>query len=451
MMPSVLRNEPVSVQSPSVVRYWVLALLCLATTTAYIDRGCISVMETAIRADLDFDKDTMGTVMSSFFVVYALFQVPAAWLAHVWGTRRALSFYSIIWSIATGASALVSGFVGLTGARVMMGLAEAGMIPASADAVSKWFPLTRRARATGILAGFQGVGAMLGALATGLLLKVHVSWRWIFALYAFPGILWSLWFYWWYRDYPREHASVNDAERELIEQTILAGEKPTASASDKGHGATSTPWREILTNGPLWAMNVQQFCRAGAFAFYITWCPTFLQKTRGADASDAGVLVTFAHVTTLLGATAGGFVSDWLLVRTGRRWIARQGVGAVALLACVLFMLPAYFVADMHVTALLLAASAFCSAMAGPCVFAFTIDLGGKHVAPVFGVMNMLGNLGAAAFAKTVPWVVDGAGWNHVLTFVMILNGISAGFWLITADRGPIGAGKAAEPVASIH
>src|SRR5262245_56076686 len=93
-------SESANTTGPTNVRYWVLALLCLATTTAYIDRGCISVMEKLIREDLDIDKEAMGTELGAFFIAYALFQVPAGWLGHVWGTRRALAFYSILWSAA---------------------------------------------------------------------------------------------------------------------------------------------------------------------------------------------------------------------------------------------------------------------------------------------------------------------------------------------------------------
>ena len=41
-----------------------------------------------------------------------------------------------------------------------------------------------------------------------------------------------------------------------------------------------------------------------------------------------------------------------------------------------------------------------------------TIDMGGRHVAPVFSTMNMAGNLGAMLFPLAVPWFVRGAGWD---------------------------------------
>src|SRR6201999_4113267 len=63
---------------------------------------------------------------------------------------------------------------------------------------------------------FMGVGGALGALLTSWLL-MHVNWRYVFVLYAMPGFVWAGWFFWWYRDRPGEHRSVNRDELHLIQ------------------------------------------------------------------------------------------------------------------------------------------------------------------------------------------------------------------------------------------
>src|SRR4051812_24127887 len=93
-------------ESPaSRVRYAVLAWLCAAATVAYIDRGCLSVAEKSIRLDLGLSEQRMGLAMSGFFLAYALFQVPAAWLDVRWGPRRALVLFAAVWSLATALGA----------------------------------------------------------------------------------------------------------------------------------------------------------------------------------------------------------------------------------------------------------------------------------------------------------------------------------------------------------
>src|SRR6516164_7530102 len=159
-----------TVKSPSYVRYIVLTALCVATTIAYIDRGCLGVAADDIRRDLDLNPKQLGWLLSSFFLTYAVFQIPTAALGHAKGSRWALTVYSGVWSVATGIGALATNLPVLLVSRLGMGMAEAGMIPCAASTIAQWFPSTRRAWASGMLGSFMGIGGALGSALTGLLL-----------------------------------------------------------------------------------------------------------------------------------------------------------------------------------------------------------------------------------------------------------------------------------------
>ena len=188
---------------PTRVRYAVLGWLCAATTIAYVDRGSVSVAEAEVRADLGLTTRDMGWLMGGFFVTYALFQVPAARLVQRWGTRRSLPLFAAAWSVATALCAAPGGFAGLLAARLLMGAAEAGIFPAAAAALGRWFPGGRRAGASGILAAFMGVGGAVGAALSGAALGV-MPWQAMFLLYALPGLVWAAGFWVWFRT-PRPH------------------------------------------------------------------------------------------------------------------------------------------------------------------------------------------------------------------------------------------------------
>jgi hypothetical protein len=111
------------------VRYLVLAALCLAATIAYIPRNCIGVSEGSIRASLGLSEYEMSWVMSSFFITYAVLQIPTAWLGHVWGARRALTVFAVSWSVASGLVGLALGMPLLLLTRLGMGAAQAGLFP----------------------------------------------------------------------------------------------------------------------------------------------------------------------------------------------------------------------------------------------------------------------------------------------------------------------------------
>ena len=57
----------------------ILSLLCGAATVAYVQRQCLGTVEKPIREDLGLSLPEMGSVQASFFVTYALLQIPAGW------------------------------------------------------------------------------------------------------------------------------------------------------------------------------------------------------------------------------------------------------------------------------------------------------------------------------------------------------------------------------------
>jgi MFS family permease len=432
------------------VRYAVLAWLCLAALVAYVCRNSIAVAEKPVREDLGLadlhllgytftPKQQMGWVISAFFVTYAVFQLPAGWVAHVLGTRRALPLFSLLWSAATGLTFVAGGVPALVAARLGMGAAQAGIFTCTTDTVSKWFPAGRRAVASGVLGSSMSVGGALGIYLTGELLDrfgPH-NWRWVFLGYSLPGVAWAAWFYLWFRDYPAEHAAVGAAELDAI----------GGGAGRKAGPAEPTPWGTILTSPAMWWVCGQQFFRAAGYIFFASWFATYLLEARGVAAlRQAGLQSSLPLLGVVLGTLSGGALSDWVLARTQSRRLARQGLAVVSLLLCAGLILVAYAVADVWLAVLLISAGSFWSGVAGPSGYAITIDLGGRHVAMVFSMMNMAGNVGAAVFPNVVPWLVGWTGsWDLVLFVFAGVYVAAAACWLpFDPERSIVGHAGAA-------
>src|SRR6185436_6370359 len=230
-----LASVPVNVR-PTRTRFVVLAWLCAAAALAYVSRNAIAVAESTVRADLGLTKQQSGWLMSAFFFSYALCQIPMAQFGQRAGSRRALSLFAIVWSVATAVTAFVSGLAGFMAARIVQGVAQAGLFPTATITVAKWFPNTGRAFATGSLGSFMSVGGALCAWLTGVLLealepRVAPGWNWrlTFLLFGVPGLVWAAWFWKWFRDEPSEQPSVNEAELVLIRAGQATGKE---SATD---------------------------------------------------------------------------------------------------------------------------------------------------------------------------------------------------------------------------
>src|ERR1041385_810032 len=232
---------------PTGTRFVVLAWLCGAAALAYVSRNAIAVAESTVRGDLGLSKEQSGWLMSAFFFSYALMSIPAAQFAQRVGSRRALPLFATVWSIATALLALVSGIGTAIAARIVQGIAQAGLVPAATVTVAKWFPSTGRAFAAGALGSFMSVGGALCAWLTGGLLEAmapHVApgwnWRLTFLLFAVPGLLWAVWFWSWFRDEPDLHPAVNEAELELIRGEPATKREQTRRSAEYALGARTT-------------------------------------------------------------------------------------------------------------------------------------------------------------------------------------------------------------------
>ncbi len=421
---------------PTHVRFLVLAGLCTAAALSYVSRNAIAVAESTVRADLELTKQQSGWLMSAFFISYAVCQIPGAWVGQRFGARRALPAFAIVWSIATAATAL-GGFINLFAMRVVKGISQGGLFPICTGVVAKWFPKTGQAFATGALGSFMSAGGAVGAALTGWLV-VAVGWRWMFALYSLPGLLWAAWFWWWFRNTPREHAAVNEAERMRIESG-----RPQAVPVEDGKGAKpaapSIPWLQLLSSPAMWCICGQQFFRAAGYMFFTSWFATYLQEGRGVTIIKSGFLTMLPLLAVVVGSMLGGAISDAVLKRTGSRRLARQGVAVVSLVLCATLTISAYFFTDALAAVLIISAGSFFAAVAGPCGYTITIDMGGEHVPAVNSVMNMTGNFGAMLFPLAVPLLLGPEqNWNVVLVSFGALYLGSALCWLMLKPEGSV-------------
>ncbi|MFT4588437.1 MAG: ACS family D-galactonate transporter-like MFS transporter [Candidatus Binatia bacterium] len=420
---------------PSQARFETLSWLTLAATIAYLGRNALGVAESSIREELDLSITQSGWLMSSFFWTYALFQVPSGWFAQRRGTRLALSLFALVWSFGL----LLMGMAPVAGlliaAQMFMGIAQAGLFPAACNSVMHWMPLSRRSFSCGLLAAGMQVGAITAAGLTGRLIE-PLGWRWVYVLYAIPGILWAWGFLFRFQDDPEKAPGVNADELALIREG-----KDIEPKSEKSDEAVRepTPWGAIASNSTVWFLCGQQACRASGYMFFASWFPTFLQKTRGISVADSGILQALTLTGTFTGAIFGGLLADSVWRKTQNLRLSRCGVAGCMLFCCALLILSAWTVESVNLAVALLALGSFFAALAGPCAYTATIDVGGRHVPQVFGLMNMCGNLSAAACPILVGYLFSRTeNWNLVLLVFAAVYFTGAICWAFIDPRRKI-------------
>jgi MFS family permease len=199
----------------------------------------------------------------------------------------------------------------------------------------------------------------------------------------------------------------------------------------------------MLSSVPLGLLCAQQFFRAAGMVFFMTWFPTFLQKTRGVSQFDSGWLTTVAGIGAVVGSLTGGFFSDWLLKKTLSQRLSRQGVAVAGMSGCAVLIVLSYYAQDLNQSIALISLGAFCATFGGVSGYTVAIRFGGNNVATVFSTMNMFGNIGAALFPLSAGWLVAQTGnWNLILFLFAGVMAIDAVCWALLNPKGTLFGGE---------
>jgi MFS family permease len=413
------------------MRHKVLGYLWAVALVAYVQRAAISVPLVEIGRDVRaaetvFGDATraLGFLQSAWLLGYALLQLPSGGLADRIGGRRAIVLLAVLWSLAMAVAGCMPGYWGLVAAWTAMGALQAGVFPCSVRSIGQVFGEREQARASGWLGSGMLAGQALAPVLTAWMLGFVAPWaeangidRWRICLVAYcvPGLVWAA-AYWL-------------GTRSLgLDRT--PGERPVPAAR-------AAPASAMWTDPSLLLLCGQQFFRAAAMIFFVTWFPTFLRETRGVSLMQSGVLTTCAGVAAMFGVVSGGYCSDWLLARTGSKRIARQGLAATGMTICAALIVASYFVHDVGTAIALISAGAFVACFGGVAGYTVAIDYGGQRVGVVFGAMNMTGAFGAMLFPVTVGWLVSATGtWNAALFAFAALMAVDAILWMLLNPRG---------------
>ena len=424
---STLSTEPPAAAGapPTRVRHVVLGLTVAAYMITYMDRVVISAAVPSIQKEFGFSIVTMGWILSSFQWAYALFQIPGGWLGDRFGPRRALALIMTWWSIFTSATALAWGAGSMAGIRFLFGMGEAGAFPIATRSLSRWTPPSERGFAQGIThAGSRLGGAITPALV--VIIIAHFGWRAAFISFGCLGLVWSAVWFWYYRNTPAEHRSVNFEERQLIQCSIK-------DAHSKA--AVSVPWRRILSNPQMWVLSSMYFCYAYNLAIYLVWFPKYLNAHRGFNLEQMGFYASLPLLAGTAGDIFGGATSDFWVKQFGNLKTARRAVGAAGFVLSAISIVPACLTSNSMASVWCFCLAMFALESTVGVSWAITLDIGGDWAGSVSSVMNTCGNLGGATASALSAYLVVLYGWDAPF-LVMAALGCVAAILYLKIDAG---------------
>ncbi len=378
-------------------RWLVVALLTVGVVIAYTDRINLSAALPQIRMSFPISAEASGILLSAFFWAYTLLQTPAGWLVDRFGLKWPYAAGLFLWSAVSAATALVSSLNGLIAVRIVLGIGESIVTPASIRYIRKNFAEHERGLPIGIYFSGTKYGPAIGApIATYLILGF--GWRWMFVL---NGALCVLWLVPW-----------------LL---LVRDDRKSSPVPEEG---ASVSWGAMFAAPLMWGTCVATFCYMYFVYFCMTWMPTYFKDRFGLSLTASGwfTFMSFGGMATV--AILAGWAADRLIARGRNAVTIRKGFTIVGFVLA----FSEVFGAFSHSTAITLFLAVFSLSGLGLATanyWALTQTLTPASAsARVAGIQNTAANMAGIV----APWMT-GVLVQRTGSFNTPL--IAIGFWLV--------------------
>ena len=275
---------------------WLLiALLSFNFGIVFFDRNALSFLTPFIQPELRLSNAQIGLLAAALSASWAIAGLFMGWVSDKLGRRKILLVVAtVVFSLASVLSGLAGSFLALFGARLLMGIAEGGIMPISQTLIAAEVAPERRGLAQGLT---QNFGANLIANFAGPIVIVAIAtamgWRNAFFVSALPGFLSAVLIF------------------------LLVREPPQAPAS----AAAS---RERVALWPLFADRTMILCiiistlLVADFVVFMTFTPLYLTTVRGISPQNMGFIMSVFGLASI----AVAFIVPGSSDRFGRKPVA---------------------------------------------------------------------------------------------------------------------------------
>jgi MFS family permease len=390
-----------------------VALMVALSTMSYFDRTIMSIAGPGIMRELGISPTRMGIVYSAFLFSYTLFMMPGGALADRLGARLVLTGSGLGAALFTGMTALCGAVPGFVTVRLLFGVCTAPLYPSCGKLTANWFTPETSARVQALIMS----GAALGGAISPVLFAAMIGrfgWRASFWMAAAATVAFAAFWFWYVRDEPT--GSPAQFRAPAARRQIFA-------------------WK-LLRDRNLVLLTLAYFCVNYFEYIFFYWIYYYFGEIRHMGASESALYVTILMLTMVVMTPLGGWVSDHLVTRYGRRWGRRAVPLAGMTFSAVLLYVGAGGLGVYATVALLSLAFGFSASSEGV-FWASAIDAGGEDAGSACGILNTGGNAGGILAPVFTPMIAARLGWTWGLyagSFVVLL-GVAAWFFIDPAKR----------------
>jgi MFS family permease len=283
-------------------RRWVriIPVALIMYTIAFVDRTNISLALPSMSRELGMNPQQAGDAAGIFFWGYLLLQIPGGYLAQRWSAKRFVAILLVFWGLCSMATGLIHTRQEFWVMRLLLGVAEGGVWPATLVLLSSWFPRAERARANAYWMLCLPVAVIVSSPFSGWILG---RWNWRVLLVsegALPLVWLMIWWYFIY-DHPDQAPWISSEEQTYLETTLHreAGELEPVT---REHYLAALLRPQVLMMIVIYVLQT-----TGSYG-YVFWLPSALRASASAVGRpltnfEIGVLNAVPYVITAIGMT----------------------------------------------------------------------------------------------------------------------------------------------------
>ena len=382
----------------------IIALLVIAVLINYVDRGNLALAAPLLGREWGMSASRLGILLSAFFWTYVLLQVPVGWLVDRFSASSLLAAGFLAWSGATLFTGLARGFATLLAMRLLLGVGEAVIFPASSKIFSESLEEKDRGLANGLLVAAIRWGTAVGAFGGGLLMA-HFGWRRTFLAIGLAGLLWLPA---WQRWKPR---------RPIHERPRPAYDLPSFAS--------------ILRLRPFWGASIGHLGENYLLYLLMSWLPFYLVHERHLSTAAMAWTAGMIYAIDSTAAIVTGRIADLRIRRGASACSARKWPMVVGLLIAVVSLLSCAVAGPKTWLVSLAGAAVGCGTSCSG-VYAVPQTLAGPQLAGRWvGMQNCVANLAGIVAPVLTGFMVQRTGhFSSALMLAAAVAGVGALAWV---------------------
>jgi ACS family glucarate transporter-like MFS transporter len=420
-------------------RWVMMSIIMVIMAVTALNRLNLSIAGKFIEEEFRFDTITMGRVFSAFLWGYGLFQVPWGYVCDRVGPRITLTASMLLFAVGSVTMSVIPRGAVFTGmsvvtafciVRFVTGIGEAAISSNVTRVIASWTGVRER----GFASGLQVCGLGLGGTVTPVLIAwMMLNWGWRTAFAVCGGLAFLVTAIWqlYATDWPEEHRRVNPKELEIIHP----GSQKDGASRRENALHRQIPWLRILGSLSVWSLILGYGLQGYGFYVYYNWFYFYAVKFRGLPLMQAALWTSAPFLAMALLSPVGGWFSDKISRRSGRRRGRLVAVWLGMALAALLLLGGSH----LSITAValpMIALAAGFHMFAAANFWAACIDLAPDYSASLAALMNTVGSIGGAISSTVTAYIVVHLGWSEALDLAALITvGSGLLFTFVNAER----------------